>query len=51
MATLVINGDITSNDMQEIYDWFGYDATSPKKVRDALDNKPDGEKLIANGTM
>lgn len=46
MATLVINGDITSNDMQEIYDWFGYDATSPKKVRDALDNKPDGEKLI-----
>ena len=46
MAVLTINGDITSNDMQEVYDWFGYDATSPMKVREAIQNNPAGEKLI-----
>ena len=46
MAVLTINGDITSNDMQEIYDWYGYVATSPMKVREAIRNNPAGEKLI-----
>lgn len=46
MATVVVNGDIVSNDMQEIYDWFGYDATSPNLIRNAIDSKPEGEKLI-----
>lgn len=46
MAVLTVDGDIISNDMQEIYEWFGISGTSPRKVREALDSKPDGENLI-----
>lgn len=46
MAVLTINGDIVSNDYGPMYDYFGWDATWPAKVREAIDSKPEGEKLI-----
>lgn len=46
MATVEVNGDIVSSDYQDMYDWFGLEATSPKKIREAIENKPEGEKLI-----
>lgn len=33
-----ISGDIISNDCQDLYDWVGWDGTSPKKVRKCLDD-------------
>jgi ATP-dependent Clp protease protease subunit len=36
MAKVNIKGVITSNDYQEVYDWLGYEATSPKVVERAL---------------
>ena len=36
MAKVNIKGVITSNDYQEVYDWMGYEATSPKVVERAL---------------
>lgn len=36
MAKVNIKGVITSNDYQEVYDWMGYEATSPKVVEKAL---------------
>lgn len=46
MAVLTVDGDIISNDMQEVYEWWGISGTSPRKVREALDSKPDSENLI-----
>ena len=39
-----IKGPIISSDNQWIYDWFGMEATSPKKVSDLIE-KADGEDL------
>jgi ATP-dependent Clp protease protease subunit len=36
MAKVNIKGVIISNDYQEVYDWMGYEATSPKVVERAL---------------
>ena len=33
-----ISGDIIQNDCQDLYDWIGWDGTSPKKVRKYLDD-------------
>ena len=33
-----ISGDIISNDLQDLYDWIGWDGTSPKKVRKCLED-------------
>ncbi len=42
---LKINGDIASNDLQEVYEWFGYECTTPKMVKTALESLPEGETL------
>ena len=33
-----ISGEIISNDWQDLYDWLGFDGTSPKKIRKCLDD-------------
>lgn len=46
-----INGVICSNDYKEVYEWFGYEATSPNDVTRVLDNLngEDVEILINSG--
>lgn len=41
MRKLAIKGEIISNDDQDMYDWYGFDATSPRKV--------SSELMAANG--
>lgn len=45
MATVNIFGDIVPDDYGEIYEWFGYDYTTPKGVRDIIDAAEDGEPI------
>lgn len=45
MKTLHINGDIVSNDIAWIYDWYGMECATPAKVRAAVDSLEDGETL------
>lgn len=40
-----INGDIVSNDMKEIYDWFGYECTCPSDITNAIEAMSEGETL------
>ena len=42
---LKIKGDIVSNDMKDIYEWFGYDCTTPGDVLTALEEMPKGDGL------
>ena len=42
---LKIKGDIVSNDMKDIYEWFGYDCTTPGDVLTALEEMPKGDRL------
>lgn len=45
MPKINVKGPIIDNDDQWIYDWFGIDATSPKKVQDQLSNFKNNEDL------
>lgn len=45
MPKINVKGPIIDNDDQWIYDWFGIDATSPKKVQDQLSNFKKNEDL------
>jgi ATP-dependent Clp endopeptidase proteolytic subunit ClpP len=40
-----VKGPIIDNDDQWIYDWFGIDATSPKKVSDLINKAENNEDL------
>lgn len=40
-----LNGDVIPSEYQWLYDWFGIEAISPLKVRQAVENNPDGEDL------
>lgn len=40
-----VRGDIISNDDKWIYDWLEWDATCPADIKNALNTKPEGEKL------
>lgn len=42
---LKLNGYVAADDDKEIFQWFGYAAFSPKDVRDALEQLPEGETL------
>ena len=42
---LKLNGYVSADDDKEIFQWFGYSAFSPKDVRDALEQLPEGETL------
>jgi ATP-dependent protease ClpP protease subunit len=47
MATVIdIKGDIVDNDYGAMYDYFGYDYTSPSKVNTALANSDDGDIIL-----
>lgn len=41
-----LNGVVAADDDQEIYDWFGIGAFSPRTVRQALADNPPGEELV-----
>lgn len=45
MAVVKINGDIISNDIAWVYDYFGEDYTTPSIVNDAIKGLKPGEKL------
>lgn len=45
MAKIKINGAIVPNDYQDVYDWFGMDATSPRKVSNDIGQVVLGERL------
>lgn len=38
MKTLKFNGAVADNDYEEVYDWFGMECVTPKKVTDFLNN-------------
>lgn len=40
-----IEGDIVSNDLKEVYSWFGFDCTCPNDVNGALAVLPEGERV------
>lgn len=40
-----VRGDIVGNDDKWIYDWLDWDAVCPSDIRNALETKPQGEKL------
>ena len=42
---LKIKGDIVSNELKEVYDFFGYDCTTPQDVLDAIAEMPKGDRL------
>ena len=42
---LKINGDIVGNDWKEIYDWFGFECSTPGDVQKALAELPKGDRL------
>ena len=46
MTVIDIKGDIVDNNYGMMYDWFGYDYTSPSKVATALANSDDGEIVL-----
>lgn len=41
-----LNGIVAADDDQEVYDWFGIGAFSPRRVRQALQENPEGEELV-----
>lgn len=45
MADIQILGDIIPNDYEEIYNWFGYDCTSPRRVASAIAETPEDEAI------
>ena len=49
MKSIDIKGAIVSNDAAELYEWFGIEATSPKKVIEALRDAEDVEVNISSG--
>lgn len=43
MTKVPIKGEIVDNDTATVYDWLGYDAVSPKKVENILNDADDDE--------
>lgn len=41
-----ISGEIIQNDWQAVYDWLGWDGTSPKKVRKRLEEANEDDVII-----
>lgn len=46
MTKIKISGVIIPNDYQDVYDWIGWDATSPKKVEQALADIEDDKVTV-----
>lgn len=45
MATVDVRGDIVTNNDRWIYDWLGWEATSPNDIKAALEGLGPGETL------
>lgn len=45
MAIINVFGDIVPNDYREMYEWFGYDCTTPKGVEDIISAAEKDEKI------
>ena len=45
MATVNIKGDIIPNDLTWVYEWFGFDHTSPAMVKTVIDGAAEGETI------
>lgn len=43
MTKIPIKGEIVDNDTATVYDWLGYDAVSPRKVEQALNDADDDQ--------
>lgn len=48
MKKIDVKGTIISNNMQDIYDWIGFDATSPKKVMSSLPQSNEDVEVYIN---
>lgn len=46
MAKIKINGAIIPNDYQEVYDWIGWEGTSPRKVEEQLSDVEGDEVIV-----
>ncbi len=42
---LKINGDIVGNEWKEVYEWFGFECSTPGDVQRALAELPKGDRL------
>lgn len=51
MKKMTINGDIVDDDTAWMYDFFGMSCTSPKRVRDVLQNSDDDETIPEDLTV
>ena len=51
MKKMTINGDIVDDDTAWMYDFFGMSCTSPKYVRDVLQNSDDDETITEDLTV
>ena len=45
MATVNIKGDIIPNDLTWVYEWFGFDHTSPAMVKTVIDGAAEDETI------
>lgn len=45
MKTINIKGDIVDNDWGRIYEWYGWDYMSPRKIENEL-NKANGDEVV-----
>lgn len=43
---VTLNGYVIPTEDQWLYDWFGIDAFSPGRIREAIKNNPEGEDLV-----
>ena len=45
MAVFEMTGEIIGNDYEEMYDWFGYEYSSPRKLKEAFDGMTPGDRM------
>ena len=50
MKNIDVKGTIVSNDDAWIYEWFGYSATSPKMIADAMEEVGNDGVITVDGT-
>ena len=45
MSEIQIKGDIVVNEYSEFYEWFGWECTCPKDVKEIIDATPENETI------
>lgn len=43
---VTLNGIVSADDDQQVYDWWGLSAFSPRAIRKAIAENPEGEELV-----